>query len=118
MTNAGVIPDQFDYDVVLLGTDEVIGRQAYVIALDPNGSGVLRQLWVDRATGTVLRGEDRDRARPDHGRVEALHQQDHRQQNEQALQGKLPEGRDARQGGPTRAEALNCNRTDPSGGTA
>ena len=52
-----------NYRLSLLGTDEVIGRQAYVIALDPVGSGVLRQLWVDRATGTVLRGEDRDEAR-------------------------------------------------------
>jgi outer membrane lipoprotein-sorting protein len=52
-----------NYRLALLGTDEVIGRPAYVIALDPKGSGVLRQLWVDRATGTVLRGEDRDAAR-------------------------------------------------------
>lgn len=52
-----------NYHLALLGTDEVIGRQAYVIALDPKGSGVLRQLWVDRATGAVLRGEDRDAAR-------------------------------------------------------
>lgn len=52
-----------NYRLALLGTDEVIGRQAYVIALDPKGSGVVRQLWVDRATGTVLRGEDRDPAR-------------------------------------------------------
>jgi outer membrane lipoprotein-sorting protein len=54
---------QRNYRLALLGSDEVIGRQAYVIVLDPKGSGVLRELWVDRATGAVLRGEDRDAAR-------------------------------------------------------
>jgi outer membrane lipoprotein-sorting protein len=52
-----------NYTLTLLGTDEVIGRQAYVIALVPKGDGVRRQLWVDRATGTVLRSEDRDPSR-------------------------------------------------------
>ncbi len=52
-----------NYLLTLLGTDEVIGRQAYVIALVPRGAGVRRQLWVDRATGTVLRSEDRDPSR-------------------------------------------------------
>jgi outer membrane lipoprotein-sorting protein len=52
-----------NYDVVLLGTDEVIGRQAYVLSLTPHGTGVQRQLWVDRLTGTVLRSEDRDASR-------------------------------------------------------
>src|SRR5579883_3221498 len=52
-----------NYRVSVLGTDEVIGRQAYVIALDPKGPGVRRELWVDRATGTVLRSEERDPGR-------------------------------------------------------
>jgi len=52
-----------NYTLTALGTDEVIGRQAYVIALDPKGAGVHRQLWVDRATGTVLRSEERDPSR-------------------------------------------------------
>jgi outer membrane lipoprotein-sorting protein len=52
-----------NYDIVLLGTDEVIGRQAYVLTLTPHGTGVQRQLWVDRLTGTVLRSEDRDASR-------------------------------------------------------
>jgi outer membrane lipoprotein-sorting protein len=55
-----------NYDIVLLGTDEVIGRQTYVLSLTPHGTGVQRQLWVDRLTGTVLRSEDRDASR---GRV-------------------------------------------------
>jgi outer membrane lipoprotein-sorting protein len=52
-----------NYDIVLLGTDDVIGRQAYVLSLTPHGTGVQRQLWVDRLTGTVLRSEDRDASR-------------------------------------------------------
>ena len=52
-----------NYDITLLGTDEVIGRQAYVLSLTPHGTGVQRQLWVDRLTGTVLRSEDRDASR-------------------------------------------------------
>jgi outer membrane lipoprotein-sorting protein len=49
-----------NYTLVLLGSDEVIGRQAYVIALEPKDVGVYRALWVDRATGMVLRSEERD----------------------------------------------------------
>ncbi len=52
-----------NYRVTALGVEDVIGRQAYVIALDPIKSGVRRQLWVDRATGTVLRSEERDPSR-------------------------------------------------------
>jgi outer membrane lipoprotein-sorting protein len=54
---------QRNYRIAFLGTEEVIGRQAYVIALDPLKGGVRRQLWVDRATGTVLRSEERDASR-------------------------------------------------------
>jgi outer membrane lipoprotein-sorting protein len=52
-----------NYRVSVLGVEDVIGRQAYVIALDPIKLGVRRQLWVDRATGTVLRSEERDPSR-------------------------------------------------------
>jgi outer membrane lipoprotein-sorting protein len=52
-----------NYDAALLGTDEVIGRQAYVISLTPHGTGVQRTLWVDRLTGMVLRSEERDASR-------------------------------------------------------
>jgi len=54
---------QRNYTLAALGTDEVIGRQAYVIALNPKGAGVRRELWVDRATGTVLRTQERDPSR-------------------------------------------------------
>ena len=52
-----------NYRVSALGVEDVIGRQAYVIALDPIKPGVHRQLWVDRSTGTVLRSEERDPTR-------------------------------------------------------
>jgi len=53
-----------NYRLTSLGVDEVIGRQAYVVVLDPVMPGVRRQFWVDRATGTILRSEERD---PDRG---------------------------------------------------
>lgn len=52
-----------NYTVRELGTEDVIGRQAVLIVLDPKGAGVRHQLWVDRATGTVLRSEETDPAR-------------------------------------------------------
>ncbi len=52
-----------NYRVAALGVEDVIGRQAYVIALDPINPGVRRQLWVDRSTGMVLRSEVRDPSR-------------------------------------------------------
>ena len=52
-----------NYRVSALGVEDVIGRQAYVIALDPVNPGVHRELWVDRSTGTVLRSEERDPTR-------------------------------------------------------
>jgi outer membrane lipoprotein-sorting protein len=52
-----------NYRIRAFGVDEVIGRQAYVIALDAVKPGVHRQLWVDRSTGTVLRSEERDPTR-------------------------------------------------------
>jgi outer membrane lipoprotein-sorting protein len=52
-----------NYRVSALGVEDVIGRQAYVIALDPINQGVRRQVWVDRSTGVVLRSEERDPSR-------------------------------------------------------
>ena len=52
-----------NYRLSGLGVEDVIGRQAYVIALDPISQGVRRQLWVDRSTGVVLRSEERDPSR-------------------------------------------------------
>ncbi len=52
-----------NYRVKALGVEDVIGRQAYVVVLDPIKPGVQRQLWIDRATGTVLRSEERDPTR-------------------------------------------------------
>ncbi|TMI87576.1 MAG: outer membrane lipoprotein carrier protein LolA [Bacillati bacterium ANGP1] len=52
-----------NYGVTDLGVEDVIGRQAYVIALVPHHPGVQRRLWVDRATGTILRSEELDPSR-------------------------------------------------------
>jgi hypothetical protein len=52
-----------NYRVSALGTDDVIGRPAYLMLLEPNTPGVSRELWVDEATGTVLRTEERDASR-------------------------------------------------------
>jgi len=52
-----------NYHVSALGTDEILGRPVYVLALEPDGSGATRELWVDQATGTVLRTEERDPSR-------------------------------------------------------
>jgi hypothetical protein len=49
-----------NYRVTALGTAEVVGRPAYVLLLQPNAPGESRELWVDQATGTVLRTESRD----------------------------------------------------------
>ena len=49
-----------NYRATALGTDEVVGRPAYVLLLEPNTPGESRELWVDQATGTVLRTESRD----------------------------------------------------------
>jgi outer membrane lipoprotein-sorting protein len=49
-----------NYTIADRGLEDVIGRSAHVLILEPRGGGVRRQLWVDRATGTVLRSEERD----------------------------------------------------------
>jgi len=52
-----------NYRLTALGVADVIGREAYVIALEPINPGVRRELWVDRSTGMVLRSEERDPSR-------------------------------------------------------
>lgn len=49
------------YRPKVLGVEEIIGRDAVVLALTPRDSGGERRLWVDQATGVVLRTEERDR---------------------------------------------------------
>ncbi|MDR5683167.1 MAG: sigma-E factor regulatory protein RseB domain-containing protein [Armatimonadota bacterium] len=52
-----------NYNVRLLGTDSVLGREAYLIALQPKRSGVERRFWVDRLTGLIVKSEESDRER-------------------------------------------------------
>jgi sigma-E factor negative regulatory protein RseB len=46
----------------VLGTEEVIGRETVVLALRAGSGTTSRRLWVDRATGVLLRIEERDGA--------------------------------------------------------
>jgi outer membrane lipoprotein-sorting protein len=48
------------YTVSVLGREAVIGRDTVVLALAPGTGGSNRHLWVDQATGVVLRTEERD----------------------------------------------------------
>lgn len=48
------------YDAMVLGNEQVIGRQTVVLSLQPRGGGLVKRLWVDQATGVVLRTEERD----------------------------------------------------------
>jgi sigma-E factor negative regulatory protein RseB len=48
------------YEPRVLGTEEVIGRETLVLSLRPRGGTTSRRLWVDRATGVLLRTEERD----------------------------------------------------------
>ncbi|MGH2399197.1 MAG: LolA family protein, partial [bacterium] len=50
------------YTVSVLGREAVIGRDTAVLALAPGTGGSNRRLWVDQATGVVLRTEERDAA--------------------------------------------------------
>jgi outer membrane lipoprotein-sorting protein len=52
-----------NYYVRLLGTDSVLGRETYLIALVPKQPGVERRFWVDRLTGLVVKSEESDRER-------------------------------------------------------
>jgi len=61
--NGGMAQLRRNYRVTALGTDDVIGRPAYLMLLEPNAPGVSRELWIDQATGTVLRTEERDASR-------------------------------------------------------
>ncbi len=47
------------YRVALVGTEEVIGRPTFVLALDAKTGGSRRLLWIDQATGVPLRVEER-----------------------------------------------------------
>lgn len=47
------------YDANVLGTEQVIGRQTVVLELVPKMRQLTRRLWVDQATGVVLRTEER-----------------------------------------------------------
>ncbi len=47
-----------NYQAVLAGHEQILGRQTDVVTLQPrHGSGPSRKLWIDRATGMVLRTE-------------------------------------------------------------
>ena len=47
-----------NYQAVLAGQEQILGRQTDVVTLQPrHGSGPSRKLWIDRATGVVLRTE-------------------------------------------------------------
>lgn len=48
------------YAVSVLGREAVIGRDTAVLALAPGAGGSNRRLWVDQATGVILRTEERD----------------------------------------------------------
>ncbi len=41
------------------GTEEVIGRDTIVLTLTSSVAGLSRRVWVDRATGVILRSEER-----------------------------------------------------------
>jgi len=47
------------YGGVVEGTEEVIGRPTVVLTFTPSAVGLSRRLWVDRATGVILRSEER-----------------------------------------------------------
>jgi len=47
------------YGVALMGTEEVIGRPTFVLALDAKTGGSRRLMWIDQATGVPLRVEER-----------------------------------------------------------
>lgn len=50
---------QAAYRLVLAGTEEVIGRPAFVLALESRRGEGRRLLWIDQATGVPLRVEER-----------------------------------------------------------
>ncbi len=47
------------YHAEVIGSEEVIGRETVVLALAPSAAGLSRRFWVDRATGVILRAEER-----------------------------------------------------------
>ncbi len=50
------------YDARVLGSEQVIGRQTLVLELLPKTRRLTRRLWVDQATGVVLRTEERSQS--------------------------------------------------------
>lgn len=50
------------YAAAVLGTEPVIGRSTIVLSLVPRSGGLSRRLWVDQATGVILRTEERSAA--------------------------------------------------------
>ncbi len=46
--------------IAVLGTEDVIGRQTVVLAMETRDAGPSRRYWVDRETGVILRTEERD----------------------------------------------------------
>ncbi len=47
------------YRADVIGAEEVIGRDTVVLELAPSTLGLSRRFWVDRATGVILRTEER-----------------------------------------------------------
>lgn len=54
----------------LVGTQEVAGRQAWIVEIRPAGTGAFRRLWIDKLTGVRLKQESLDAE----GRVLAISQ--------------------------------------------
>ncbi len=50
------------HTVMLLGTEQVIGRSTVVLNVKPREGRGERRLWIDRTTGIALRTEERDPA--------------------------------------------------------
>jgi outer membrane lipoprotein-sorting protein len=50
------------YDARILGNEQVIGRQTIVLELLPKTRRLTRRVWVDQATGVVLRTEERSQS--------------------------------------------------------
>ncbi len=51
-----------EYDLGLLGVEEVVGRRTAVLSLKHRSGTGERRLWIDRTTGVALRAEERNPA--------------------------------------------------------
>jgi outer membrane lipoprotein-sorting protein len=65
-TDSPAVLPESQYNVTLLGVEDVIGRATAVVSVSPRQGGRERRMWIDRTTGVALRTEDRD---PDDGLV-------------------------------------------------